>query len=172
MYLKNLKIFCNFGHLKRSIKTGLNHGHVGLRPIDHCDTHVYGTVPRSMSLPHAVSSDSPCSMCGCVTPAWNSPQIPKQATRDCRNSMTPTCCFSCSYPRRINLFSNIFLYINMLLSQTPLKFAFAGLKMKHPFSFCAVCNGGFEISAIRLWKETKKHHLQSAQRNLFKKSHW
>jgi hypothetical protein len=36
----------------------------------------------------------------------------------------------------------------MLLSQTPLKFAFAGLKKKHPVSFCALCNGSFEISAI------------------------
>jgi len=43
---------------------------------------------------------------------------------------------------------------------------------KHPVSFCAACNGSFEISAIRFWKETKKQHLHSVQRNLFKKNHW
>lgn len=64
MFLKNLKIFCTFGHLKRSIKRVLNHEHVGFRPIDHCDTQVYGTVPWS-DVPHAVSSDSPCCMCAC-----------------------------------------------------------------------------------------------------------
>jgi hypothetical protein len=85
--------------------------------------------------------------------------------------MTLIVCFNSSYPRRINLFSNTFLCINMLLRRTPLKFAFAGLKKTHPVSFCAVCNGSFEISAIRLWKETKKQHLHSAQRNLFKKNH-
>ena len=55
MFLKNLEIFCTFGHLKHSIKAVLNHEHVGFRPIDQCDTRVHGTVPWS-DAPHAVSS--------------------------------------------------------------------------------------------------------------------
>jgi hypothetical protein len=90
----------------------------------------------------------------------------------CCSARSLICCFRVSYPRPLNLFSNTFLCINTLLSRTPLKFAFAGLKKEHPVSFCAVCNGSFEITAIRLWKETKKQHLNSVQRNLVKKNHW
>jgi hypothetical protein len=35
-----------------------------------------------------------------------------------------------------------------------------------------LCNGSFEISAIWIWKETKKQHLHSVQRNVFEKNRW